>query len=187
MPGPIRIEGFAIVSADGMIADSQGRMPEGLNIAADQAFFRDGLARAAAVAHGRHSAEGGVDAAARPRLIVTRKIAGIAPDPAWPKAVLWNPTGASLEQAWTALAPPQGMLAVIGGPEVYGLFLDIGYDAFHLSRAAKVRLPGGRPVFPEIGPKRNPEDVLASRGLEPGPRRILDAAADLTLVTWQRS
>ena len=69
------------------------------------------------------------------------------------------------------------MLAVIGGPEVYGLFLDIGYDAFHLSRAANVRLPGGRPVFPQIGPDRTPEDVLASHGLKPGPQRVLDAAA----------
>jgi dihydrofolate reductase len=78
------------------------------------------------------------------------------------------------------------MLAVIGGPEVYELFLDIGYDAFHLTRAAGVHIPGGRPVFPEIGPDRTPEDVLSSRGLKPGPQRVLDANAGVTLVTWQR-
>ena len=62
------------------------------------------------------------------------------------------------------------MLAVIGGPEVNQLFLDaLGcFDAFHLSRVADVRLPGGVPVFPDIGPDRTPEDVLAAHGLKPG-------------------
>jgi hypothetical protein len=69
---------------------------------------------------------------------------------------------------------------------VYGLFLDIGYDAYHLTRAAAVRLPGGRPVFPEIGPDRSPEDVMASRGLKPGPQEVLDRAAGVTLVAWRR-
>ena len=31
-----------------------------------------------------------------------------------------------------------------------------------------------------------PEDVLANHGLEPGPARVLDAAAGATLVTWER-
>jgi len=69
---------------------------------------------------------------------------------------------------------------------VYGLFLDIGYDAFHLSRTARVRIPGGRPVFPGIGPDRTPEDVLASHGLKAGPQRVLDDDAGVTLVTWRR-
>jgi dihydrofolate reductase len=99
---------------------------------------------------------------------------------------LWNPQGASLERAWTVLAPPAGTLAVIGGPDVYALFLRLGYDAFHLSRVPHVRLPGGRPVFPEIGPDRTPEAVLQEHGLEPGPRRILDAQRGVSLVTWQR-
>ena len=70
--------------------------------------------------------------------------------------------------------------------QVYGMFLDIGYDAFHLTRVADVRLPGGRPLFPEIGPDRTPEQVLASRGLKPGPTQELDPAAKATLVTWRR-
>jgi dihydrofolate reductase len=183
---PTRIEGYAIVSTDGMLADAQGHIPDALKVKADQEFFHRGLARAAAVVHGRHSDEGGPDSASRPRLITTRTIAGIARDPARPHALLWNPRGASLEEAWSALAPPPGPLAVIGGPEVYGLFLDIGYDAFHLTRVPNVRLPGGRPVFPEIGPTRSPEDVLAGHGLKPGPRQVLDAAAGVTLVSFER-
>ena len=80
----------------------------------------------------------------------------------------------------------RALLAVIGGPEVYGHFLEVGYDAFHLSHAPRARLPGGRPVFPEIGPGRTPDDVLASHGLKPGPEQVLDQAAGVTLVTWRR-
>jgi hypothetical protein len=78
------------------------------------------------------------------------------------------------------------MLAVIGGPHVYDFFLDVGYDAFHLTRVAGVRLPGGRPVFSAIGPDRTPEDLLAAHGLVAGPRRVLDQAAGATLVTWRK-
>ena len=34
--------------------------------------------------------------------------------------------------------------------------------------------------------RQPPEDLLAQHGLKPGPLRVLDPAADLTLVTWQR-
>ncbi|HXW23366.1 MAG TPA: dihydrofolate reductase, partial [Xanthobacteraceae bacterium] len=84
-----------------------------------------------------------------------------------------------------ALGVDAGTLAILGGTEVFGLFLDIGYDAFNLSRANKVQLPGGRPVFPEV-PARTPEEALASHGLAPGPRRVLDENAEATLVTWTR-
>ena len=40
------------------------------------------------------------------------------------RAVLWNPAGATLEQAWEALGLSGGLLAVIGGTEPFGLFLD---------------------------------------------------------------
>jgi dihydrofolate reductase len=186
MPGPSRIEGYAIVSADGMLADADRRMPAGLQVKADQEFFHGGLERAAAVVHGRHSHEGGPRSAQRRRLIVTRQVPALAPDRSHSNAVLWNPNGATLDEAWVALGAPAGILAVIGGPDVYGLFLDIGYDAFHLSRAAHVRLPGGRPVFPDVASGRTPEELLASRGLTAGPQRVLDEAAGVTLVTWQR-
>jgi dihydrofolate reductase len=186
MSGPTSIEGYAIVSVDGMLADANRHIPDGLKVKADQEFFHGALEQAAVVVHGRHSHEGGPRAATRRRLVLTTRIAALADDPAHPKSLLWNPKGASLAEAWERLGAPSGLLAVIGGPDVYGLFLDIGYDAFHLSRAAHVRLPGGRPVFPQIGPDRTPEDVLASHGLKPGPQRVLDADAGATLVTWRR-
>jgi len=186
MPGPSKIEAYAIVSADGMLADANRRIPPALVVEADQKFFHGGLDQAAAVAHGRHSHEGGPRADARYRLILTSKVDAPVPARTRPKALLWNPKNASLADAWAMLGAPRGSLAVIGGPEVYQLFLDIGYDEFHLSRVANLRIPGGRPVLPEIGIDRSPEDVLAAHGLTPGPERVLDAAKAATLVTWRR-
>ena len=185
MAGPDRIEGLAIVSADGMIADAQGLQPDALRLVADQRNFFEMLDKAAALAHGRYSGEGGSAAMRRRRLIVTRRVAGIAPDPQNDKAVLWNPAGADLAEAWDALGLSSGVLAVIGGTQAYGLFLDLGYDAFHLSRAAHATLPGGRPLFPGI-PPRTPEELLSQARLKPDPVRVLDASAGLTLVTWRR-
>jgi dihydrofolate reductase len=186
MPDPVRIEGYAIISVDGMLADANRQIPPGLIVKADQTFFHDSLEQAALVVHGRHSHEGGPRSAGRPRLIVTTRIATVAPDPSHSNSLLWNPKGATLQEAWSRLGAPPGLCGVIGGPEVYGLFLTIGYDAFHLTRAAHVHLPGGRPVFPGIGPTRTPEDVLADHGLKPAAPRVLDAAAGVTLVTWHR-
>jgi dihydrofolate reductase len=181
----VRIEGYVIVSADGMLADRKGEMPAAIRNEADQRFFQDALDQAAVVVHGRHSHEGGPRAARRKRLILTRQIAATAPDPSHPNAVLWNPVGATLEQALEQLGVAAGTIAVIGGPEVFSLFLTL-YDAFHLSRVANVTIPDGIPPFTEVGPNATPEDVLARHGFKPGPRRELDPAAGVSVVTWQR-
>jgi dihydrofolate reductase len=180
-----RIEGYVIVSTDGMLADAKGEMPDSIRNEADQRFFQAALDHTAVVVHGRHSHEGGPRAAQRKRLIVTRQVAAIAPDPAHPDALLWNPLGASLELALERLGVGDGTVAVIGGPEVFGLFLPL-YDAFHLSRAGRAKIPGGRAVFAEVGPNVTPEDVLAQHGLRPGARRDLDTSAGVSVVTWER-
>ena len=185
MARPDRIEGLAIVSADGMIADAGGVQPDALKLEADQRFFHAMLDDATALAHGRNSGEGGPRMARRRRLILTRRIAGLARDPQNEMAVHWNPAGATLEQTWEALGLSGGFLAVIGGTEPFGLFLELGYDAFHLSRTSHARLPGGRPVFPGV-PSRTPEALLAQHGLKPGPVRVLDDKAGLTMVAWHR-
>lgn len=185
MIGKNRIEGYAIVSADDMIADAGGVMPPTIRNDADQRFLQAALDEAVAVVHGRHSHEGGPRAGRRRRLIVTRRTASIAPDPSHPNALLWNPAGATLASALAALGAGDGSVAIIGGTEVFGLCLPL-YDAFHLTRAARAKIPGGRPLFPQVGPQLTAEDVLTAHGLRPGPARDLDAAAGVTLTTWQR-
>jgi dihydrofolate reductase len=186
VPAAQCIDGYVIVSADGMIADAKGQMPPSIRNEADQRFFQDALDRAAAVVHGLHSHEGGPRAARRKRLILTRQVAATAPDNSHPNSLLWNPVGATLEKALAQLGVGDGTIAVIGGPEVFSLFLPF-YDAFHLSRAAKAKIPGGLAVFTEVGPNATPEDVLTQRGFKPGPRRELDPAAGVSIVTWQRT
>jgi dihydrofolate reductase len=181
---PHRIEGYAIVSDDGMLADAAGVMPDTLKIDADQRFFERGLDRAGVVIHGRHSHEQQPRSALRRRLVATGRIAALAPDPSYERAWLWNPAGASLKEALAALGVPDARIGVVGGTDVFGLFLDV-YEAFYLSRAAGVRLPGGRPVFPGV-PARTPEEVLASHGLVPGARHALDPARGLTITGWRR-
>jgi dihydrofolate reductase len=181
----LRIEGYVIVSTDGMIADANCVMPASIQNDADQHFFQNGLDHAAALVHGRHSHEGGPRAARRKRLVVSRQIAAIAPNPNYPNAMFWNPTGATLEQALAHIEVTDGIVAIIGGTGVFSMFLP-RYDAFHLSHAAHAKIPGGRPVFAAVGPHATPEDVLMQHGLKPGQRRELDPAAGVSEVTWTR-
>lgn len=173
-----------MVSADGMLADAHGVMPPSMLVEADQAFFEHGLDRADVVVHGRNSQEDQRNSPNRRRVILTRAVPSLAPDPANPNAVLWNPAGASFEEALAAAGATRGTVAVIGGTDVFGLLLPY-IDAFHLSRIDDMRLPRGRPVFPQV-PERTPEQVLAAAGMRPGARRVLDAARQATLVTWER-
>jgi hypothetical protein len=74
-------------------------------------------------------------------------------------------------------------LGILGGTDVFAMFLD-QYDIFHLSHARGVRLPGGRPIFPQV-PAQSPEQVLASHGMERGP--LVFADKELEIVTWRRA
>jgi hypothetical protein len=185
MPRLRRIEGYAIISEDGMLANAAGIMPDSLKFEADRHFFEHRLDGVGVVVHGRHSHERQPHSYLRRRLILTRQVPAIAPDPSNEKAQFWNPAGAPFEQALAVLGTPDGSIGVIGGTNVFGMFLD-RYDVFHLSRAPGVRLPGGRPVFPEV-PTRTPEEVLESHGLNCGKRQVLDPANGLAIVSWQRS
>jgi dihydrofolate reductase len=134
MPRPRRIEGYAIVSEDGMLANAAGIMPDQLKFEADRQFFERGLDGVVVVVHGRHSHEQQPHSHLRRRLILTRQVPAIAADPSNEKALFWNPGGASFEQALIALGVPDGSVGVIGGTDVFGMFLD-RYDVFYLSRA----------------------------------------------------
>src|ERR1700704_1144791 len=94
-PPARRIEGYAIVSEDGMLANAAGIMPDALKFEADQRFFERALDAADVVVRGRHSHERQKRSYLRRRLIVTRRVPALAADPANEKALLWNPAGAS--------------------------------------------------------------------------------------------
>jgi dihydrofolate reductase len=179
-----RIEGYAIVSADGMIADRGGVMPPELIVPADQVFFHRALDNADIVLHGRLSQESHPRSAERRRIIVTHSVSGVSPDAANPKIVLWNPAGAPLADAVAIFQLGNATIGVVGGSEVFGLFLPL-YDVFYLSRVPDVRLPKGRPVFPGV-PRTTPEEMLETHGLHPVEHTLLEPARNADLVTWRR-
>jgi dihydrofolate reductase len=179
-----RIEGYVIVSADGMLADANRAMPDALKFKGDQQFFNAALDRADLIVHGRHSYEGQPNSPKRKRIILTSATAALSRDPANPKATLWNPAGASFEQACKDAGVRSGTIAVIGGPAVFSMFLD-RYDTFWLSLAPHVRLPGGHPCLPGV-PERSPQQILAEHGLAAGEPQILDAAHDVSVTPWRR-
>ncbi|MGP9811046.1 dihydrofolate reductase [Rhodopseudomonas sp. NSM] len=180
----LRIEGFVIVSAEGHLADACGVMPDALKFPGDQRFFSEALDRAALIVHGRNSFEDQPNSPQRKRLLVTRQIASLAPDETNPHAVRWNPAGASFEQARARIGVQSGVVAIIGGPDVFAMFFD-RYDTFWLSEAPRVRLPGGEPCFPGV-PAQTPQQLLATHGLHPAERIVLDADHDVGVTAWRR-
>jgi len=182
--GDLRIEGYVIISADGMLADAQHVMPHTLKFECDKKFFEAALDRADLIVHGRHSHEEQLNSSKRKRLILTRKIASLASDPETPRASLWNPSGASFEEACGFVGINHGTVAVIGGPAVFEKFMD-RYDVFWLSEAPQVHLPRGEGCFLGV-PEHTPYQILAAHGLKPGEPRLLDPAQGVTVTPWRR-
>jgi dihydrofolate reductase len=180
----LRIDGYVIVSADGMLANAAHAMPDELKFEGDKQFFAAALDRADLIVHGRNSCEDQPNSPRRKRIIVTRRIGAIAPDPSNPNATLWNPAGATFEAACDHAGVRSGTVAIIGGPDVFGMFM-ARYDTFWLSQTPRVRLPGGEPCFPGV-PEQSPQQILAAHGLKAGETRILDSADDVRVTPWRR-
>jgi dihydrofolate reductase len=180
----LRIEGYVIVSADGMLANAHRVMPDRLKFEGDKQFFNAALDRADLIVHGRHSYEDQPNSPKRKRIIVTRSIGALAPDPTNPKAILWNPTGTTFEAACAHAGVDSGTVAIIGGPNLFAMFLD-RYDTFWLSQAARVRIPGGEPCFPGV-PQQSPQEILTAHGLKAGDAQILDEAEGVSVTPWRR-
>ncbi len=178
------IDAYVIVSTDGMLADASGVMPDALKFEGDKQFFTAALDRADLIVHGRHSHEGQPNSPKRKRVVVTRTVAGIGDDPSNPKATLWNPAGTTFEAACGHAGVQSGTVAIIGGPDVFDMFMD-RYDTFWLSQAANVKLPGGKPVFSGV-PRQTPQEILAQHGLVPGVSQLLDEPNGVTVTPWRR-
>jgi dihydrofolate reductase len=180
----LRIDGYVIVSADGMLANADRVMPDELKFEGDKQFFTAALDRADLIVHGRKSFEDQPNSPHRKRIVLTRTIGGVAPDPSNPKATLWNPAGASFQAACDFANVRSGTVAIIGGPDVFDMFMD-RYDTFWLSQAPRVRLPGGEPCFPGV-PRHSPQEILAAHGLKAGAAQILDRADSVSVTPWRR-
>ena len=184
MPRTLEIVGYVVVSAEGHLADAAGLMPNSLKFEPDQRFFVASLNHADVVVNGKLSHEGQVNSPKRKRLTVTRSVASLGPDPDNPMGLRWNPAGLSFEKACAELGVTSGTAAIIGGPQVFSMFLPIGYHTFQLCCAPGVSLPGGMPALLEARDGKSVEDVLHDHGLAPGSRVWFDEAADVYLRSW---
>ncbi len=180
-----RIEGYAVISREGMIAASDGSFPDAIKIPADHEFYQAAVDRASAVVNGAHSAEGGPTEKERRRLRLTRRATQLIPDPKNPNALLWNPAMAPFDEAWRRLGiGAADTLAVVGGTDVFALFLGIGYDAFYLPRT-EGSVPKGRPVFPGVGRDGVTAGAVMSKfDLVLKGTRMLDAATNTFVEEW---
>lgn len=178
--GRIIVEGHAIVSDDGMIADARGEMPPGLHNEADWRLFQAALDRAAMVVlgrlgHARHPNSG------RRRLVLSRQAPDISPDPNDPMATFWNPAGISIEAVLDRMGVMGGVLAVTGGTGAFDLFLPL-YDRFVLAEVRGLQIPGGTPCFS----KGLPQPVLRSAGMIAGETVAIDRDAGVFQTIWRR-
>lgn len=180
-PFGCRIEGHAIVSADGMISDANGEMPAKLRSGVDWQLFQTALDAAALVVigregHERHSAKG------RRRLVFTSSVDGIAPDRKDPLTTRFNPAGATLKEVLEALNINRGVIAVTGGTRIFDYFLG-SYDAFVLAETNTYTLPNGRPCFTGM----HPRVALTKGGLVPTSVTMLEPSRNITSTIWHTS
>ena len=174
----IEIAGHAIVSADGMIADRNRRMPPALRNDKDWKRFQAALDASALVVLGRLGHEAHPNPG-RKRLVVTSRVAWLERDPTDANAMLWNPDGISFSRVLTGLGIADGTIAVTGGMRVFDLFLP-GFTRFDLVEVAAVTIPDGVPCF-SSGP---PVEALTRAGLVVAAVEALDPG--VTLSVWRR-
>ena len=179
----ISIHGYAIISEDDRIADAAGATPDKLRNEADWSYFQAQLDKADVVVLGRLGHEANPNAKGRRRLILSSSSPGLEqrPDGWW-----WNPDLCSWDDAIATLLPSGGRVAVPGGRRVFDHFLRIGYDVFHLSRAEGVRVGPGVSLFSACDEGATACAALFERGLDAGPRRVLDPEWPVSLTLWRR-
>jgi hypothetical protein len=97
----------------------------------------------------------------------------------------WNPARMSWVEVAKRMLPLGGDVAVPGGQGVFDLFLEIGFDAFHLSRAHGLMLPGGRALFSACDAGLSAEAVLARAGLRVSEKIALDPEHGVDMTVWR--
>ncbi len=173
----LNIEGHAIVSTDGMIADAEGAYPAALRNDADWRHYQAALDASVLTVIGRRGHERHENPGRR-RLVLTRAVAALTPDPSDANATLWNPAGIGFHDALFALGIARGTVAITG---IFDLFAPL-YTGFALSERHDLLLPGGTPCFAS----GHPRAALADAGLHPARVDIIDTVPMVTTTHWRR-
>jgi hypothetical protein len=183
MAGNLHITGYAIVSDDDKIAAADGLTPASLRNEKDWELYQRAQEIANLVVFARRSHELEPNIHRSVRLVVSREAAGLEerPDGWW-----WDPRQTTWEEVAARILPAGGVVAVGGGQVVFDLFLMIGFDGFHLSRALGVKLPGGRPVFSACDTGVTAASVLEQHRLSLTKTMPLDPEHGVELTIWGR-
>ena len=181
---PIEISGYAIVAEDDKIAGADGLLPPSLRNDKDWEYYQRALAGSDLIVFGHVSHELEPNERGDQRLVVSRRVAGLErrADGWW-----WNPVRIMWPAVVEQVLPLGGAVAVPGGQGVFDMFLQIGFDAFHLSRAHGVKLPGGRSIFSACDRGLSAGEVLAEAGLSPSEKIALDPEHGVDMVIWRRA
>jgi hypothetical protein len=184
MSGRLDIDGYAIVSDDDRIAGADGLTPNSLRNGQDWEYYQAAQDRADLIVFARRSHELEPNVRGQRRLVVSREAPGLEQraDGWW-----WDPRRATWEDAAARVLPTGGLVAVCGGQIVFDLFLKIGFDEFHLSRAHGITLPGGRAVFSACDTGLSAAIVLEQSGLRLGERIPLDPAHGVEMNVFRRA
>ena len=182
---PIEIHGYAIVSDDDMIAAADGLTPLSLRNEKDWEYYQRAQARSDLVVLARRSHEFEPNVRGDSRLVISQAAVEALEKRA--DALWWNPARVGWKDVAARILPFGGEIAVCGGQGAFDLFLDIGYDAFHMSRAYGVLLPGGRKVFSASERGVSAEVVLADAGLTLSETIPLDPEHGVEMKVWRRT
>ena len=182
---PIEIRGYAIVSDDDMIAAADGLTPVSLRNEKDWEYYQRAQARSDLVVLARRSHEFEPNVRGDSRLVISQAAVEALEKRA--DALWWNPARVVWKDVAARILPFGGEVAVCGGQGAFDLFLDIGYDAFHMSRAYGVLLPGGRKVFSASERGVSAEVVLADAGLTLSETIPLDPEHGVEMKVWRRT
>ena len=184
---PHIIIGHAIVSADGFIADSEGRMPKPLMIDADWQRFQAELDASDVTLLGRLGHEAHPNFKLRRRLVLTSGVDGLqAGEDINGRVDYLNPAGISLKDALDQLFPDGARVAVVGGTRVFDHVIEtIGFDVFDLVVANDVMLGAGNLCFTHQG--RSPRVFLTHQGYTEQRFEILDSAQNVMFYPFLKS
>ena len=159
-------------------------MPLSLRNERDWDYYQSALANSDLIVFGHRSHQLEPNDRGDQRLVISSAPTGLLQrDDAW----WWNPSVMSWTDVAKKLLPLGGRVAAPGGQGVFDLFLKIGYDAFHLSRAHGVKLPGGRAIFSACDTGLSAEAVLARAGLRLSEKIPLDPEHGVDMTIWRRA
>jgi len=182
----IKFKGYAIISADGFIADAEGHMPDTLRFDADWSYFQSALDAADITLLGRHTHEAAPNIKGRRRLVVSRGVRAVIQE--GPHTWWVNPKDVTPASAVAVVVGTDATVAVVGGTGVFRWVLESGdYREFHLTIAHHVRLGTGKPLVDDVDSVDHVLATLKANGLKTKSRTWMDETKGLELSLFARS